>query len=402
MKHSELNTGILGAYLDGQLAGGQASPAEPQSMNQHIEACPECQAELKTLRDLATGVRGSLDHLPHGSPVADADRTAAAWAAFQRTREHSTEGEQSRWSLWQTWSLASAGLAVAVIAVLLTLAPVRAWAESFLAIFRVQHFTVFELNPAVANGLQNNQLFNQTMSHIFSDEVTMTQAPQKPQPVADAATASKLAGFPVHLLADQTPIALLLESGAGAQMKLDRDRLQSILDGAGRSDLQIPGSVDGAIISVRIPAGIMAFYGNCGDAATRLAAGARSNPQSPPADATCLSLMELPSPTVSAPREIDPRPIAQVALQFLGMNASDAASFTQTVDWTSTLVMPVVHGESSYEQLHVNGNEGVLLRPKGPEPTGHFTLMWVDNGIVHALNGTGDDTTELNLASQLD
>ena len=65
------------------------------------------------------------------------------------------------------------------------------------------------------------------------------------------------------------------------------------------------------------------------------------------ADATCISLVELPSPIVSAPQEIDPAQIAQVALQFLGMNANDAASFTQTVDWTSTLVLPVIRGKST-------------------------------------------------------
>ena len=51
-------------------------------------------------------------------------------------------------------------------------------------------------------------------------------------------------------------------------MKLDRDRIQSILDEAGHSDLKIPASVDGATIGVRVPAGVMAFYGNCGDAAS--------------------------------------------------------------------------------------------------------------------------------------
>ena len=84
------------------------------------------------------------------------------------------------------------------------------------------------------------------------------------------------------------------------------------------------------------------------------------------------------------------------------MNANDAASFTQTVDWTSTLVLPVVRGESKYEQVHVNGNEGALLRSANQRESDHFSLMWVDNGIVFALNGTGDDTTAINLASQLE
>ncbi len=156
----------------------------------------------------------------------------------------------------------------------------------------------------------------------------------------------------MQLLPGETPSSLLLESGAGMQMKLNRDRIQSILDEAGRSDLQIPASVDGATVGVRVPAGVMAFYGNCGDVGVRkdvlhrqrwrLAAKPRVTTGScAHGRCTCISLIELPSPVVSAPQEIDPAQIAQVALQFLGMSANDAANFTQTVDWTSTLVLPV-------------------------------------------------------------
>ena len=299
------------------------------------------------------------------------------------------------------------------------MAPVRAWAESLLAIFRVEHFTILEIDPVALKGdaLRNNQLLNQTIGRVLSDEVTVTQNPQKPQPIADPATASKAAGFPVRLLPGETPSSLLLESGAGMQMKLDRDRIQSIFDEAGRNDLQIPSSMDGATVGVRVPAGIMAFYGNCGDVAsgrmffTTNGGGTGRNQQktlsnsgmepAQEADATCISLVELPSPIVSAPQEIDPAQIAQVALQFLGMNANDAASFTQTVDWTSTLVLPVIRGKSQYEQVHVNGNEAALIRPANQAISGRFSLMWVDNGIVFALNGTGDDTTAINMASQL-
>jgi hypothetical protein len=273
-----------------------------------------------------------------------------------------------------------------------------------LGIFRVERFTVLEIDPSTlkGNALQNNQLLNQTISRVLSDEVTITQKPQKPQPVADAAAASKAAGFAVQLLPGETPSGVLVESGAAMQMKLNRDRIQSILDEAGRSDLQIPASVDGATVGVRVPAGIMAFYGNCGDKASGLffSSGAAGK-EAKEADASCISLIQLPSPVVSAPQEIDPAQIAQVALQFMGMNANDAANFTQTVDWTSTLVLPVERGKTKYEQVYVNGNEAALIRPANQGPAGHYSLMWVDNGIVFGLGGTGDNTTAVNLASQL-
>ena len=395
MKHAE--TGTLRAYLDGQLDSGQGAAVE-----QHVKGCALCERELTALSNQAASVHERLDRLPQ---LPDADNTASAWAAFQKKREDWMETTQHRWSLGRKLSLASAGLSIAALVLVLTVGPVRAWAESLLGIFRVERFTVLEIDSSAlkANGLQNNQLLNQAIDRVLSDEITVTQKPQKPQPVADAATASKAAGFPVQLLPGETPSTMLVESGAGMQMKLNRDRIQSILEEAGRSDLQIPASVDGATIGVRVPAGVMAFYGNCGNAGSEgifYASNGRGKAEKE-ADATCISLTELPSPAVSAPQEIDPAQIAQVALQFMGMSANDAANFTQTVDWTSTLVLPVERGKTKYEQVHVNGNEAALIRPANQGSSGHYSLMWVDNGIVFGLGGTGDDTTAINLASQL-
>ena len=395
MKHAE--TGTLRAYLDGQLDSGQVAAVE-----QHTKSCGECERELANLRDHAARVRDGLDRLPE---LAAVDNPATAWAAFQKKREDWMEQEQNRWSLGRRLSLAGAALGVVAVVLVLTVAPVRAWAESLLGIFRVERFTVLEIDPSAlkGNALKNNQLLNQAIGRVLSDEVTVTQKPQKPQPVADAATASKDTGFSVQLLPGETPSGLLVESGAGMQMKLNRDRIQSILDEAGRSDLQIPASVDGATVGVRVPAGVMAFYGNCGNVGSEMVfhtsnGGGKAGKE---ADASCISLIELPSPVVSAPQEIDPAQIAQVALQFMGMSANDAANFTQTVDWTSTLVLPVERGKTNYEQVHVNGNEAALIRPSRQGPAGHYSLMWADNGIVFGLSGTGDDTTAINLASQL-
>jgi hypothetical protein len=98
---------------------------------------------------------------------------------------------------------------------------------------------------------------------------------------------------------------------------------------------------------------------------------------------------------------VDPAQLAQVALQFLGMSANDAASFTQTVDWTSTLVLPVFRGLMNYERLPINGNEGVVLRPEEPARANHFMLVWVEHGIVYILNGMGDNGEAQSLAEQL-
>jgi len=400
MNHKGFDTGILRASIDGEINSAKAT-----ELGEHVESCAECQFELTTLKRNAASARDGLDRLPDMLDGWNAGGAAVAWAAFQR-QNLATEIKGSFWNVRRGWSLAGAGVVAAGVALLFALAPVRSWAESFLAIFRVEHFTVLEVNPDTmkAKGLNDGSFFNQTVGRILSDEITVTEAPRMPVPVADAAIASKLTGFKVQLIAGEKPSALLFRSGATAQMKLDRDRLQSILDEAGRNDLQIPESADGAVLGVHVPAGILAFYGNCGEMAARAQGKIEEKSDEPVqrGDDTCVTLVELASPSVSAPQQLDPAQIAQVALRFIGMSAGDAASFTQTVDWTSTLVLPVVRGESSYEKVQVAGNEGVLLRPAWQKPNDHFSLMWVDSGVLYSLAGTGDDNTALNLASQLE
>ncbi len=395
MRHEELNEGDLRAYLDGQLDLRRSS-----EVDQHVKSCQVCSGEMDTLRSHAARVRDGLDLLPQ-IPVGDP--SATAWAGFQKRRGEWKDQRLSQWTFWRGLSVAGGSVATVAVLLVLTVAPIRLWAENLLAIFRVERFTVLDINPALLknNGLQNNPMLNQSLGRLLSDELTVTQSPEKAQLIKDPASAAKMAGFPVELFAGETPSSLLLESGAGMNLKLDRDRIQSILDEAGHGDLHIPASVDGAVIGVRVPRGVMARYGNCGDGGARTGGATTDATPGQSATGPCISLFELPSPVVSAPQEIDPAQIAQIALQLLGMSAKDASSFTKTVNWSSTFVLPVVRGESRYEQVQVHGNEGALLRPANQDAAGHFTLMWVENGIVFALNGTGDDTTAINLTSRL-
>lgn len=356
-----------------------------------------------------TTVHDALEELPKAGSV----NVDAAWTRMRVRMNEAGDPKRVGWTPMRAWSVAAAGMIAAAAVVVITVAPIRAWAENLLSIFRAEHVTVLDLSSASAQGLDNNQVFNQAMTHILAEEVTVTQPPQKPQSVPDAASASKIAGFPAHLIAGQTPATLMVRSTITAQMKLDRDRIQSILDEAGRSDLRLPQSVDGAIVGLRVPAGILASYGNCGNTIKRTLTfkekgwGARLGVVQPetaflPADNTCVKLNELPSPTASFPQDINPAEIAQVGLQFAGLSPTEAANFTQTVDWTTTLVMPVLHGQATYENVNVNGIHAVLLRPRLAEPSGRFDLVWIDNGIVYGLMGTGDDTTALNLAEKIE
>lgn len=381
MTHSELDLGLMRAFTEGTV-----TPEQAQGIPEHLSECIGCRATLAQLKEREASVRSALEELqdlPSGP-----DDLARGWAAFERRRDGALTPRRS-WSAVKAWWVA-AGMGLAACVLLLSIGSTRGWAQQFLAIFRVEHFTVLEVNPEVGNSFQNNQMLNQAISRMLSDQVKVTQQPQPPRPLAGEQEARTSAGFAVRFLPGLTATKLTLESGAAAQFTLSRDRLQTILDEAGRSDLQMPASVDGAVVSFRISPGVMATYDQC-----------LNGQLTPMGNTPCITLMQVPSPVVSAPQGFNPAQLAQVGLQFLGMTEKDAADFTRTVDWTSTLVLPVMPGSVTYKQIPVGGAEGVLLRHAGSTGSDRYTLTWVSNGIVTVIESYGDDDAAVSLAEQL-
>ena len=97
---------LLSVYLDGEL-----TQAQSDTLKAHLDACPECQRTLATLRDNDARIRD----LPALEPSADFDRTF--WKKVDALNE------ETRWSWRQNlfrgwrpvWAGAMTGLAVAVM-----------------------------------------------------------------------------------------------------------------------------------------------------------------------------------------------------------------------------------------------------------------------------------------------
>ena len=114
----------------------------------------------------------------------------------------------------------------------------------------------------------------------------------------------------------------------------------------------------------------------------------------------CTYFIQAPSPTISTPPEFKMSEIAEAALQLAGMSASEAHSFCQTVDWSSTLVVPVPRNTGSYETVTVDGVEGTLIIETLPQGS-RYSLLWIKNGVIHSLGGHGSASDALNLAASL-
>jgi hypothetical protein len=95
------------------------------------------------------------------------------------------------------------------------------------------------------------------------------------------------------------------------------------------------------------------------------------------------------------------RQLAEIGLQFTGMTPEEAHEFSQTVDWTSTLVVPIPRNGASYRQVSVDGVTGNLIqRPTDDDP--QYLLMWVKGDIIYAIGGLGSDTSAaLDMANSM-
>ena len=165
MKRSGIDTGMLRMYVDHELEHETEA-----AVAGHIAACADCQAEVKALNYRAESVRTGLNSLPE---AVNADATAA-WNSF-RVRINEARGPRRilRTPL-QIWSTAAAGLVATAVVVVVTVAPLRAWAENLLSIFRVEHVAVVDIGSGMLKSPDGGTLFNQAVSRIISEEVVFT------------------------------------------------------------------------------------------------------------------------------------------------------------------------------------------------------------------------------------
>jgi hypothetical protein len=158
--------------------------------------------------------------------------------------------------------------------------------------------------------------------------------------------------------------------------------------------------LDGANVSVNVPRSIMVEYGDCPEA--HPAGSTQPTPTQPhsTAWANCLALQEVPSPLVNMPSDLNLQQLAEIGFQLAGLSATQARNLGQTIDWKSTLVLPIPRFASSYSQVTVNGVPGTLILGSGrggPD----YVLVWVKNGIIYGLVGHGDSSNAVALANSL-
>lgn len=388
-----LHEGKLRAYQDGAL-----SPTERKRISVHSSECPRCQRQAETLSQRAGQVEARLAVL---APTA-AEAAPALGAARARLQTHISRKEKIpmfQKIFARPYRPAWAGLTIVLIlAISLAFPGVRALAVSFLGLFRLERITLIQVEDMQETGtrLNNSEKFNA----LFDEDVQYEAIGEYRQNVT-AAEAGALAGIPLRLPTEKVEgdPTLNLQQGARLTYTVDLPELRDILQEIGREDIQLPADMDGATISVEMPIAVLANYGDCDYR------NADRNGRWTPWLPHCIQFVQLASPTISAPPGLDVAQLGKAFLQLMGLSEDEATQISQTVDWTTTLVLPVptAYG-ATYHDVMVDGVTGTLIGQSQNTPNGRATLntlLWVKDGVLYSLSYPGYFQDALAIANSL-
>ncbi|MCB0204022.1 MAG: zf-HC2 domain-containing protein [Anaerolineae bacterium] len=375
------DSGTLQAYLDGALA-----PDEQADVATHLAGCESCRQQVKALRmaeqqarTLLAGLEPAPAAIPAASaalarlradiPAAKDSPSMAVWRRLNDMRETISENGLIKQTPLALRLAAIGALVVVLLAGMMSFAPAREAMAQFLGLFRVQQFTVVNIDD-----LARMRSFEDVLESGILGEPEMIRDLGEEQPVADQNAAAALAGYAVRLPAN-TPEGTTLEKltvtqGPYIRLEVDRPTVQMALDMAEVTDVNLP-DFDTAAVEVDAAAVVAAEYVVDNPYGERNAG---------------MVLMQAPSPEIDLPPGIDPTTMGEIYLRAVGLPAADAAHLAQTIDWTSTVVIPMAGDMGSYSEVTADGVPALLFEAASPSRRGRErALLWQRDGIVYGL-----------------
>ena len=388
--HDHLSDGHLRAYQDGEL-----DRTGSERVRTHLASCESCHSRAAVLMERVRFVGEHFDKLPH-TTYSSADRhTRARLESYISTKELPP---MSNIFARHSRLVIACALLLTILVGALAFPQVRAIATNFLGLFRVERVAVVPINPAnIPDDISNA---GPRIEQLLADDVKFEEFGET-YPVTDPSEASAAASIPVRLPSGLgEPSKMSVQPGARLTFTIDLPRMRAILDEMGKQDVDLPQMLQGQTVTADLPVSVTAMYGDC---QMDLEAARREgfDPDEPySGSSNCTVLVQLASPTVSAPPGMDIDLIGRTFLELTGMSPEEAERFSQTVDWATTLIIPVPNYASSSEVM-VDGVQGVLVQQPDRGERSRYMLAWVKNGIVYSLSGQGSPEEVVNIANSL-
>ncbi|MGQ9515743.1 MAG: hypothetical protein ACUVWB_10100 [Anaerolineae bacterium] len=290
-----------------------------------------------------------------------------------------------------SWRLIVIGTAVILLSGLaLSFASVRQAAADFLNIFRVQKIAVVPISPAQWEVQQDKlESLAQLMEQGLVGEPTVLREAGEPQRVSSADEASRLINFHVRVPGYVPDGSIRKEFsvnvGPALRYEVKRDMAQSALEMLGVTDVTLP-AVEQLVIEADIPAVVLQEY--------RLPLGDGTE--------TRFAVYQAFSPTAMVEPAVDMAVFGEAALRALGVPAEEAHRLAGSIDWASTLVIPLPTNLASFREMSVDGTTGFMLEEvadQAGEPM--RVLLWQKNTVIYMVAGRLRGAELLHIAESL-
>ena len=188
-------------------------------------------AAAHTWQILSGRAEEASQHLAHLSPTRQAPPIGVAFAHLQVriTEKEKTDMWKKIFSPRYRFAWVALGLLV-VVGMALTIPSVKAIANSFLGLFRVQQVTFV---PIDTGGMPGRLSSSSRFEALLAQNLQVEEHGQA-QDVASVAEAGQLAGLTVRLPTKLTgQPALSVQPGASATFNIDLERIQAVLEEVG-------------------------------------------------------------------------------------------------------------------------------------------------------------------------
>ena len=295
----------------------------------------------------------------------------------QLHQQKQLEASRSR-RFWRP-ALALSG-ALTVVAVLVSFPSVRAAAQQFLDLFRVQRFVAVSIDPARIAQIEKLQSGKLDLKALLSRDIQVLKEPGQPKVFSDLGAASQAAGFDARL-----PVTLpegmrqdeIRGTGDGmVRFTADTSKLADLLESMEITDVQLPSQLNGAVIDIRVPPCVITSYSRGKDRVT---------------------LVQANSPEITLPAGVFLPQMAEIGLRVAGLSSQEARRLAYSLDWHSTLLVPVPANAASFREVELHGTKGLLIETRQlrsqegsgrPHGRSGAALLWSEGGKVFALSGT--------------
>jgi hypothetical protein len=287
--------------------------------------------------------------------------------------------------------LLAASFAVALAAAALSLPAVRAAARDFLDLFRVQRFTAVAVDPERVARLEQSGLDLKT---LVGPSLEILQPAVKPEAVADAAEAAAQAGIelraPTRIPDRATPVDIKVARPGSFRVRMDVEKLRSLADLLGVEPSDVPSSWDGATVEVHTSPIVGMSYRR---------------------DDANFVFFQARGPEVTLPAGVDLVQLGELGLRLAGMSKGEARLFARTIDWRSTLLVPIPAQGGNFREVDIRGRKGLLVSSQKPTRTPEGTVkpgrwsavvLWADGERVYAAVGPGHGFEVLEMAQSVE